>query len=214
MSYIGIKGARRLDETDTSLGLIEAHDNAVSMLRHSHDMHFIKLKTGWELGVDGKWRYEIDDPFHNTAEIEDYVKRHFGESIDIRYCMRDTTLLNAYSAFEKLKLYALYKPTKKESGYFDPDRYSMMVCMGTQNSPFEYQIEGILLHELQHLIQEEENFARGGSGSYYRYMRLAGEVESRNICTRHFLTPEQRRAKLRSDTQDVPDDDQIVLFHY
>ncbi len=146
-------------------------------------------------------------PMMTTEKIEDYIKRHFGEPINIRYCMNDTTLLIAYPAFERLRLFAIYTLTKRFAGYFDPRRYAMMVCMGTTNSPFEFQTEGVLLHEIQHLIQEEEDFARGGNSSIgrLRYMRLAGEVEARNICLRHELSPGQRKQMLRSDTQDVPD---------
>lgn len=213
MSFIGIKGAERLDENNSSLCLLEAHDKAVHMLGNGADMHAIKLQTGWETGRDGKWRYEIEDPFHSTTEIEDHIKKHFGEPINIRLCMHDIALIIAYPAFDRLRLFALYSPTKGFAGYFDPSCYSMMVCMGTASSPFEYQTEGLLLHEVQHLIQEEENFARGGGGEdIRRYQRLAGEVEARNICIRHFLTPEQRRLKLYSDTQDVPDESQIISF--
>lgn len=214
MSYIGIIGARRLDESDASSGLLKAQKEAVQLLRDNTDMRVIKQQTGWEIGIDGKWRYEVADPFHKTAEIEDHLKRHFGESINIRLCMHDTTLLTAYPAFERLRLYARYTPTHKFAGYFNPERYGMMICMGTLNSPFDYQTEGVLLHEVQHLIQEEEDFARGGDSSrgIMRYLRLAGEVESRNICFRHSLSPEQRRSSLRTDTQDVPDEKQIIKF--
>ena len=64
------------------------------------------------------------------------------------------------------------------------------------------------------MSEEEEDFARGGSSKDRRYHRLAGEVEARNICIRHFLTPEQRRQKLYSDTQDVPNKRQFVLFQH
>lgn len=215
MSYIGMIGAKRLDQHDASSGLLEAQKSAIELLRVGTDMHLIKQQTGWETGVDGKWRYEIADPFHTTPEIEDHVKRHFGEAISIRYCMHDTSLLIAYPAFERLRLFGLYTPTKRIAGYFNPTTYGMMVSMGTEKAPFDYQIEGILLHEVQHLIQEEENFACGGDTSQgmSRYRRLAGEVEARNICTRHFLTKEQRLLKLRSDTQDVPDKQQIIVFN-
>lgn len=102
MSYIGIIGAKRLDDSNASLGLIEAQKKAVQLLRCSTDMHMIKQQTGWEMGVDGKWRYEVADPFHNTVEIEDHLKRHFGESINISLCMHDISLLIAYPAFERL----------------------------------------------------------------------------------------------------------------
>ena len=212
MSYIGIKGAERLDKSNSSLCLLEAHAKAVHMLGNGADMHSIKLTTGWETGVDGKWRYEVADPFHTTTEIEDHIKKHFGEPINIRHCMNDIALLTAYPAFERLRLFALYSPTRGFAGYFDPGSYGMLVCMGTSSSAFEYQTEGVLLHEVQHLIQEEEDFARGGSSKDRRYHRLAGEVEARNICIRHFLTTEQHREKLYSDTQDVPDKRQFVLF--
>ena len=168
MSYIGIIGAKRLDDSNASSGLIEAQKKAVQLLRCSTDMHMIKQQTGWEMGVDGKWRYEVADPFHNTVEIEDHLKRHFGESINISLCMHDISLLIAYPAFERLSLYARYTPTNKFSGYFNPLSYGMMICMGTLNSPFQYQTEGVLLHEVQHLIQEEEDFARGGNLSQGR----------------------------------------------
>lgn len=42
-------------------------------------------------------------------------------------------------------------------------------------------------------------------------MRLAGEVGARNVCRRHLMTQEQRRVTLRSDSQDVPDNKQIVI---
>ena len=214
MSFIGVKGAERLDANDPALGLIIAQEQAMEMLGQGTGMSEIKRATGWETGVDGKWRYEIADPFHASAEIEDHVKRHYGETLAIRYCLRDLSLLVAYPAFERLKLFALYSRTSKCAGYFNPTNYCMMVSMGTQSSPFEYQIEGILLHEVQHLIQEEENFARGGDASLgrRRYMRLAGEVEARNVCDRHSLSPEQRRAMLRSATQDIPDAEQIIVY--
>ena len=213
MSYIGIVGAGNIDKSDASSNLLELKDQAVSLLREGAEMHRIKRQTGWEMGVDGKWRYELADPFHTTAEIEDHIKRHFGESINIRFCLHDATLLTAYPAFGRLSLFARYTPAKKFAGYFDPVRYSMMVCMGTSDSPFEFQTEGILLHEVQHLIQHEEKFARGGDASMglFRYMRLAGEVEARNVCARHFLSQEQRWETLRSDSQDVPDNKQIIM---
>jgi len=44
------------------------------------------------------------------------------------------------------------------------------------------------------------------------YKRLAGETEARNVQTRRDFTPEERRARRPWETQDVPDDQQIVRF--
>lgn len=215
MSFIGTNGAERLDKSNASLGLIKAKEKAVCLLKNNVDMHTIKLQTGWETSVDGKWRYEIENPFHSNTEIEDYSRKHFGENILIRLYMKDTILLTAYPAFERLSLFALYSPTKNFAGYFDSSRYTMLISMGNKNDSYLYQIEDTLLHEVQHLIQEEEGFARGGNPEEWgrnRYMRLAGEVEARNASFRHHLSCEERRQKLRTDTQDVPDSAQIITF--
>jgi hypothetical protein len=55
MSYIGIRGAERLDMNDSSMGLIKCQRKAIDMLRKGVDMHSIKQETGWETGIDGKW---------------------------------------------------------------------------------------------------------------------------------------------------------------
>ncbi len=216
MSYIGIIGAGRLDGREDGLpGVLGRKEMAARLLKDGADMHEIKLRTGWEKGADKKWRYEIDDPFHMTPELEDHLKRHYGEPIDIRRCLKETTLLTAYPVLERLLLFGLYRPIRgRIAGYFDPARYAVVVCMGTSSAPFDRQTEGVLLHEVQHLIQSEEGFARGGDSSKgaKRYLRLAGEVEARNVCARHLLSPEQRQAKLRTETQDVPDNDQIFIF--
>lgn len=214
MSYIGIIGAGRIDSSNSSYNLVERCDAAKQMNSMRVDMHIIKQQTGWEMGVDLKWRYEVADPFHSTVEIEDYIKRHYGEPINIRFCMHNTMLLTAYPVFDKLRLFARYRPERRTAGYFDPITYGMVICMGTANSPFDLQSEGVLLHEVQHLIQKEEGFAKGGNSSMglRRYIRLAGEVEARNICHRHLLTSEQRILTLRSETQDIPDKEQIISF--
>lgn len=213
MSYIGIIGAERIQEQNPDSLILEHYKEAKSMYSHKVNATYIKRTTGWEMGADELWRYEIDDPFLDTATIEEHVKRHFGEALDIRLCLRDTMILTAYPEFSQLKLYAMYSPKRRIAGYFNPSNYGMVGSLGTLNSPFEYQIEGVLLHETQHLIQTIEGFAPGGDISLgkRKYFVLAGEVEARNVCFRHKLTPEERRHTLRTETQDVPDEKQIIL---
>ena len=44
------------------------------------------------------------------------------------------------------------------------------------------------------------------------YRSLSGEVESRNVQKRLNMTPEERRASLAAETEDVAREDQIFLF--
>ena len=209
--YLGEKG---IANTENAEVLKAALHTAKQEMRMGTTMSCIKMRTGWELGVEGLWKFEYPDPFHPNAVIEDHVKRHYGEPINIALCMADTSLLSAYPAFNRLRLFSSYTSRGGTLGYFDPINYGMVVTIGTPNAPFDQQIEGVLLHEVQHLIQEAEGFAKGGNTSqgYSRYLRLAGEVEARNVVIRHSLSIENRRAKLRSDTQDVPDERQIIVI--
>ena len=81
-----------------------------------------------------------------------------------------------------------------------------------------------VLHEVQHAIQDVEGFAGGGNLSslqndgevtakeaYDYYRKIAGEVEARNVSARINMTPEERRATLLSETEDVAREDQIFL---
>ena len=86
------------------------------------------------------------------------------------------------------------------------------------------------LHELQHAVQSKEGFARGGSPLAFsedadmigmartdrtatmhdRYVRLAGEVEARNVQMRRKMSTEERRLSPPWETQDVPDAEQTI----
>ena len=210
MSYIGKIGAERLT-LSSNLDI----ERAEQMSKEGYDPVVIKVQTGWEMGIDGFWRYELPDPFWETAEIESYVKPRVGEPVNIRHVMRDTRLLDAYPELSELTLFVMYSPKKGTAGYYCPSTNGMVVSMGKPSDKFEYQIDGVLIHEVQHLIQQIEGFAVGGDPKTIgrrRYLRLAGEVEARNICLRHFLTDDERCRTLRTETQDVPDSKQIVKF--
>ena len=51
-----------------------------------------------------------------------------------------------------------------------------------------------------------------GVSPFDQYKRLAGETEARNVQARRDMTPDQRRATPPWETQDVPDEQQIVRF--
>ena len=56
----------------------------------------------------------------------------------------------------------------------------------------------------------ELNAPYGTKHGYYR--RLSGEVEARNVQSRMYMTAEERREKLLSETEDVAREDQIFLI--
>jgi hypothetical protein len=74
-------------------------------------------------------------------------------------------------------------------------------------------LRGVILHEVQHMIQKTEGFARGGNVSEFKdqfgdksfemYKRLMGEVEARNIQSRMDFNEAQRMVNPRT-TEDRP----------
>lgn len=105
---------------------------------------------------------------------------------------------------------------------------------------WEKKAGSVLLHEVQHIIQGIEGFAKGASPEMFEespeaseqssigrkivadgksfmsameaYRASAGEIESRNVQTRMRFTPKQRINTLLSDTADIAPKDQIVMF--
>lgn len=69
-----------------------------------------------------------------------------------------------------------------------------------------------LLHELQHLIQESEGFARGGNENHPQYGHLAGEVESRLVEKRYDLPEIDRKNIFPSSQFDVEPEKQVIEF--
>lgn len=67
--------------------------------------------------------------------------------------------------------------------------------------------------EYRKIMREKEDLldlAAGDPVDIYR--RVSGEVEARNVQARRNFTPEQRRATPPWETQDIPDEQQIVRF--
>lgn len=59
--FIGEQGAERADHTEEVTTRLDNLSVAREMENDKKDAKAIKMATGWERGVDGKWRYEIPD---------------------------------------------------------------------------------------------------------------------------------------------------------
>lgn len=77
-------------------------------------------------------------------------------------------------------------------------------------------LKSVLMHEIQHAIQNYENFAFGTSAdrvSNGEYKRSAGEIEARNTQARVNMDDKQRRDVPPANTQDIKNADAIVQFN-
>ena len=101
-------------------------------------------ETGWFKGVDGKWRFEIDD---SASEYSSYHGKPF---------MRHKPM---YQAYDDLRDVRLIDGKKNVDGgaYIPKGKYSdeMIAVSGSDK-------RSVALHEYQHGIQQREGFADGG----------------------------------------------------
>ena len=68
--FIGEKGMRNMAaQGDTYLS--KRLEEAQKLLRQKANPHYIKYKTGWEVGADGAWRFEIAD----DIKVKDYLTK-------------------------------------------------------------------------------------------------------------------------------------------
>lgn len=162
------------------------------------------MATGWHRGVDGKWRFEIDDSAatlkpafqtrlntiaHLTAEAEGLAQPEHGGSPsaedagraarirDKVASLRDglkvgdlidhPALLEAYPDLADVRVRVI--PGMKGLGAYSAAGNAIEIHPPAQYPPSgDRSLKSVLLHEIQHAIQNREGFARGGSTAEFQ----------------------------------------------
>lgn len=168
--FIGERGARNLDkaeEATTRLGNLAV---AREMEGAGKDAKAIKLATGWERGADGKWRYEAEDNFDLT-ELENRLQENLDDGLSktwgIVYPSDLGDLTKAYPDFN-VDIMVWVGEEFENTGEYSPATEGDETTFGKPASievkaKTVADIKGVLVHEIQHAIQEIEGFAEGGS---------------------------------------------------
>lgn len=306
----GEKGAAEADKADEQTIRMDNLDVAKQMEEAKKDAKAIKMATGWEKGVDGKWRYEMPDAkIKDTIDVGggNIVKRFEEDMLWTDGKLEDAVdapkLFEAYPQLKNIKIHTdAVMNDMPSNGEYNPQTKTITI----HADELKY-LNSILNHEIQHVIQHEEGFAHGGTpeqverdfnaakaewkarsyafeleekakemggeynqsavekaliqeykdmdmpefipdketrikgfnyfargyadrsmddaikrfrldrfqrtdfDSYKEYLKLAGEVESRNVQNRLGMTDEERRNSLAEETEDVNRDEQIVM---
>ena len=128
--------------------------------------------TGWWKGPEGRWRYEIDDSQATLAPLRKGVDDVPYKSDDYKFeflpisdVLAHDTLFDRYPELERIQTNISVNPENQESGVF-------YYLSGTPTieavGPTVDSVKSVLLHELQHAVQEIEGFARGGNANMFR----------------------------------------------
>lgn len=158
--FIGEKGAESLDRYEEATTRLDNLKVAKAMEAEAKDAKTIKMATGWEKGADGLWRYETEDIELNGLDWMDSRKK-----LTLRDIVADDELFVAYPKLADIKI---KKGRSNGGGSFD----GTTIEVGLGYAKFfkekwpesaERIIKETLVHEIQHAIQSEEGFARGGN---------------------------------------------------
>lgn len=110
-----------------------------------------RRQTGWFKGKDGMWRFEIDDSKAKYIPDGGYT---LGD------ILKHDALYEAYPGLKSIRVRV--DNNMKELGRFNSEKNEIAYRSNRNNN----DILKTLIHEVQHAIQSEESFTRGGSSPY------------------------------------------------
>lgn len=164
--FAGEKGAAEADKADEQTIRMDNLDVAKQMEKAKKDAKIIKMATGWEKGVDGKWRYEMSDAkIKDTIDVGggNIVKRFEEDMLWTDGKLEDAVdapkLFEAYPQLKNIKIHTdAVMNDMPSNGEYNPQTKTITI----HADELKY-LNSILNHEIQHVIQREEGFAHGGT---------------------------------------------------
>ena len=167
---LGEKGAANLDKAEEATIRLDNLAVARQMEEAGKDAKAIKLATGWERGADNLWRYEMSDDFDLT-ELENTLQENLDDGLSktwgIIYPSDLGDLTKAYPDFN-VDIMVWVGDEFANTGEYSPATEGDETTFG-KSASIEVKaktvadIKDVLVHEIQHAIQEKEGFAEGGS---------------------------------------------------
>ena len=131
---------------------------AKAMLEKGEDEVKIWQSTGWYKDKDGAWKFEIDD---SPAKIKNQNADKLGDLLEHK------ELFKAYPELKDIKIKKMNEKEVGKLGYYDPNKKEIGLS--------DLNDKSTLMHEVQHAIQEIEDFARGGGLAEARSFLLGKE---------------------------------------
>ena len=141
-------------------------ENAKSMNAKGVSSEDIRLETGWHKGYDGKWRFEIDDSQMEIKDIEsNYMK--------LDQLLKHDKLFEAYPILREVDVVF-----QDIDGHGKFNRQFFTIDLNYKLKNDNKQLRETLIHEIQHVIQQEEGFTNGANSEYWEG-RLENGFDSR-----------------------------------
>ena len=154
-------------------GNVDALETAMRMVKEGRQMEDIWEATGFFYGRDGQWRFEISDrdadftPAALQSLTPPPTAGKFWTGIafgSLGEMVKHDKLFAAYPELRKVEVKLRTAPgAQNQSGQFYKDNAGTLHIEATGRDLED--LLSVTLHEAQHAVQTEENFARGGNMS-------------------------------------------------
>ncbi len=150
---------------------------AEALEKSGTDNETIRQETGWYRGMDGQWRFEIDD---SKIKLRYEATAEDGRETIPNY----TTLGNLIDAPE---LFAAYPDMRNmdvvfqdlnDGAYGAYNRQFDSIDLSRKLKSSPYDLLDTLTHEIQHAVQNREGFTRGTNPTYWN-RKLENGFDSR-----------------------------------
>ena len=134
----------------------------------------VKRMTGWDVDTDGKAKFEFSDKDMKLKLTADDLR-----SIDegsLGDIIEHEEMFKYYPKFKDINVQFVPRSFMEGAdGEFIPELNMLYVAKGESKT----ETENIILHELQHAIQENEGFAGGASPEFYEqvWKELTRQIE-------------------------------------
>jgi len=162
--FVGRKGAS--PEAKVQLQLAE------EMFKKGFSDKEIWGKTGWRMGPDNKWRYEISDAPAKLKDSSEDIS-FYGKLSDI---LDHPELYKQYPDLKDIPVHVEQGADVYSRGEYKRSPGGTDFINASGNSYM--QTKRSLLHEIMHAIQQREGFAKGGSPSQ---MPFDKQFQSKNL---------------------------------
>ena len=129
----------------------------------------IRLATGWEKGLDKKWRYEIPDGKFKDVDLDDLKREIDTDGTVIRTSKLSDVfdapdLYQAYPEVKDLKIVFKELPPRSYGSFSIRDKViTVNKELYNEKRP---EADLTMLHEIQHFIQNIELFEQGSNQAY------------------------------------------------
>lgn len=172
-SIAGKEGMTNAIKADTrNLALERNYNKAQQMQKSGIDNETIRQNTGWFQDRNGDWKFEFSDKDMSLKNI----KLEKDKTYKLGDILEHDTLFTVYPQLKNLKIQ--FKDLNKVNGNYNKNNNDIRLNNNLIGN--SAKIEGTIIHEIQHAIQNIENFENGMTSKLSKkvYYESLGEIEA------------------------------------